>query len=345
MDRRLILAVAGSGKTTFLIDQLDLERKFLLVTYTDNNEQHLRLSIIRKFGYKPNNITVLTYYQFLIRICYRPYLKDAIQAKSIMWKQPPSHTMHFKRNDVRFYLSTDKLLYHNRIAKLCLDNCAEKIKNRIERYFDCFMFDEVQDLAGHDFNLVQRILPTTKDCLMVGDFFQHTYETSVDGNVNSSLYQNFNKYLKKWNSCRIKIDSSTLQKSYRCSPTICDFVKYHLNINIESHRTDCTKIIIVRTQEEAYSLYMDNSIVKLFLLDCRKFDCFAYNWGASKGLDDFQDVCIILNKKSLNLFEKNSLESLPSVTKNKLYVACTRAKRNIYFIPHIFIDKFKTSIR
>jgi DNA helicase-2/ATP-dependent DNA helicase PcrA len=343
MDKRLILAVAGSGKTTYLINQLDLEKRFLLVTYTDNNEQHLRLSIIKKFGYEPNNITVLTYYQFLIRICYRPYLKDEIQAKSIMWKQPPRHTMHFKRDDVRFYLSSDKLLYHNRIAKLCLENCAEKIKDRIERYFDCFMFDEVQDLAGHDFNLIQRILPTTKDCLMVGDFFQHTYETSVDGNVNKSLYKDFEAYIKKWNLRSIKIDFSTLQRSHRCSPTICDFVKKHLGISIESNRTDHTNIFFIRTQEEAEYLYNDNSKVKLFLQDCSKYDCFAFNWGASKGLDDFQDVCIILNKNTLNLFENNSLYSLSPVTKNKLYVACTRAKRDIYFIPHTFIDRFKTA--
>ena len=37
MDRRIILAVAGSGKTTFLINSLNLDRRFLIVTYTENN--------------------------------------------------------------------------------------------------------------------------------------------------------------------------------------------------------------------------------------------------------------------------------------------------------------------
>lgn len=342
MDRRLILAVAGSGKTTYLINRLDLEKRFLLITYTDNNKEHLRLSIIRKFGYEPKNITLLTYFQFLIRICYRPFLKDQYQAKSITWKQPPDYTMRFKRTDTRFYMNSERFLYHNRIAKLCLHGCVGFIRERIEKYFDFFMFDEVQDLAGHDFNLIQKILPVSKDCLLVGDFFQHTYDTSVDGNVNISLYDNLNKYLKKWKSCNIVIDLNSLERSHRCSPVICEFVKKHLNIHIESHRTDRTEIIMVQSQEVADDLYQDNSKIKLFFQDCRKYNCYGLNWGASKGLDDFQDVCIVLNKSTLNSFEKESLGSLSPITKNKLYVACTRAKRNIYFIPHPFIDKYKS---
>ncbi len=67
MDRRLILAVAGSGKTTYLINSLDLDRRFLIVTYTDNNLSHIRRSVINRFGYVPKNITLLSYFQFLIR--------------------------------------------------------------------------------------------------------------------------------------------------------------------------------------------------------------------------------------------------------------------------------------
>lgn len=53
MDRRLMLAVAGSGKTTFLINKLNLGRRFLIVTYTDNNLANIRQRIINTFGYVP----------------------------------------------------------------------------------------------------------------------------------------------------------------------------------------------------------------------------------------------------------------------------------------------------
>lgn len=49
MDRRLILAVAGSGKTTYLINTLNMEQRFLIVTYTDNNLANIRQRIINTF--------------------------------------------------------------------------------------------------------------------------------------------------------------------------------------------------------------------------------------------------------------------------------------------------------
>ena len=76
MDRRIILAVAGSGKTTFLINKLNLDKRFLIITYTENNVAHIRSGIINRFGYMPTNINVLSFFQFLIHVCYRPFLKD-----------------------------------------------------------------------------------------------------------------------------------------------------------------------------------------------------------------------------------------------------------------------------
>lgn len=57
MDRRLMLAVAGSGKTTYLINKLNLEQRFLIVTYTDNNLANIRQRIINTFGHVPQNIS------------------------------------------------------------------------------------------------------------------------------------------------------------------------------------------------------------------------------------------------------------------------------------------------
>ena len=99
MDRRLILAVAGSGKTTYLINALNLKQRFLIVTYTDNNVKNIRQRIINNFGYVPHNITLMSYFQFLICVCYRPFLKDKVRAKGIMWDMPNQNTLKLKRNN------------------------------------------------------------------------------------------------------------------------------------------------------------------------------------------------------------------------------------------------------
>ncbi|HJD91564.1 MAG TPA: DNA helicase UvrD, partial [Bacteroides coprosuis] len=103
MDRRLILAVAGSGKTTFLINMLNLEKRFLIVTYTDNNVANIRKCIIKKFGYVPHNVTLISYFQFLIHVCYQPFLKDKIRAKGIMWNMPNQQTLRLRRDNPIFY--------------------------------------------------------------------------------------------------------------------------------------------------------------------------------------------------------------------------------------------------
>ena len=49
-------------------------------------------------------------------------------------------------------------------------------------------------------------------------------------------------------------------------------------------------------------------------------------------LNTAEDVCVMLNKKTMSKFKSGKLYELPSATLNKLYVAITRAHRNCYFI-------------
>ena len=54
--------------------------------------------------------------------------------------------------------------------------------------------------------------------------------------------------------------------------------------------------------------------------------------GDTKGEDCYQDVCILLNPNTMKLYRAEKLIELKPTTKNKLYVAITRAKGNVYFI-------------
>ena len=80
---------------------------------------------------------------------------------------------------------------------------------------------------------------------------------------------------------------------------------------------------------------------KLFLKDSGKFYCAGLNWGASKGMDHFVDVCVVLNKSSFDLYKKSKLNDLNPQTKNKLYVACTRAHRNLYIMSYKWLEKYR----
>lgn len=54
------------------------------------------------------------------------------------------------------------------------------------------------------------------------------------------------------------------------------------------------------------------------------------NWGETKGEDKYTDVCVLLNKTTSKKMAAGKLAELAPMTKNKLYVAITRAKGNVY---------------
>ncbi len=194
------------------------------------------------------------------------------------------------------------------------------------------MIDEVQDFAGNDFNLLKLIANANLKKIFVGDFYQHTFDTSKDGNVNVSLHKNYQEYQKRLKDMGFTPDSSTLDRSHRCSPTVCDFVTSKLGIAISSHRSDETFIGLVEDIRRVNEIYESSSIVKLFYKESNKRRCYAVNWGVSKGQDHYNDVCVVLNPTTFKAFKNGTLSSLAPSTRNKLYVAITRSRRDVYFV-------------
>lgn len=74
-NNKLIIAAAGSGKTTFLVSEAltSTNANILITTFTENNEQEIRKKIFEKSGYIPKNITVQTWFSFLLQHGVRPY--------------------------------------------------------------------------------------------------------------------------------------------------------------------------------------------------------------------------------------------------------------------------------
>ena len=157
MDKSVVFAVAGSGKTTRLVQQLDEKRRYLLVTYTEANRDNLYRKIIERFGHFPANITLYTYFKFLHGFCYRPFLRSKKNTKGLIFQLPPSFPRYPLTDDRRF-ISSGHRLYSNRLAKFIEQTeTVPLVVARIEKYFDAFYVDEVQDFAGHDFNLLRQL--------------------------------------------------------------------------------------------------------------------------------------------------------------------------------------------
>jgi len=342
MDKRIIFSVAGSGKTSLIINKLDMYEKSMILTYTDNNLLNLKSKIIEKFGFMPDTIKVYSYFTFLYSFCYRPFLALKVKAKGINWDVPPLATQKMPRGNMAFYLDGHRRLYHNRIAKLLETKCVySEIVHRLEKYFDNLYVDEVQDFGGHDFNVLNSIACANLNILFVGDYFQHTFDTSRDGNTNSNLHDDYEKYKKRFVQMGLIVDLDTLSKSHRCGPSVCNFISKNIGIEISSHRQDVTNIELIECQEKADLLFHCNKRVKLFYQEHDKYNCYSENWGGSKGQDCYKSVCVILNKNTFKLFSQGKLKDLNPKTKNKFYVACTRSSEHLYLVPDVLYQKYK----
>ena len=333
MDKTVIFAVAGSGKTTHIVDSLSADKRSLIVTYTTSNFYNLSQKIFDKFkGNWPENVTLMTYFQFLYRFCYKPFLSDRIKARGILYEQNPNQFA--RQNERRYYLNSGGYFYSNRLALFVDRNLSEDIKKRIEKYFDEFIIDEIQDIAGRDFDFLETLMSTNVNMLFVGDFYQHTFDTSRDGNVNQSLFNDRIAYEARFISRGFVADTTTLVKSWRCGKNICDYIAKNLGIEIASNHCDeyTGDIYFVSDPYEIAGILEDNDIVKLHFRECYKYGPGHRNWGDTKGEDNHQDVCVMLNKTTSRLHKQGKLCTLAPATRNKLYVAITRAHRNVYLV-------------
>lgn len=339
MDKELVLATAGSGKTTEIINKLNKENKILLITYTDANYDILKNKVIEKFKEIPNNIKIYTYFSFLYSVCFAP-LKRNWDIRGLDFRD--INNKYLKKENIEYYLNKrNRKMYHRRLASFCNKQLIDEIKNRLEKYFDIIYVDEVQDFAGHDFNFLLNILDTNVKFFMVGDYYQHTYDSSQDGNININLYKNYDKYINMFKQKNIAINIDLLKKSKRCSATVCKFIKNKIGINIESDKKNETIVKEIDTNEEILKIIENKKIVKLFYNNHIKYNIEnTNNWGNSKG-ETYKDVCVILNDNTYKMYKKNMLNKLPQQTKNKLYVACSRTKNNLYFIEEKKITRYK----
>jgi DNA helicase II / ATP-dependent DNA helicase PcrA len=342
VGKSVVFAVAGSGKTTRLVSELDLHARVLILTFTENNEAEIRRRVCAKFGHLPANVTVQTYFTFLNRFCYRPLLLPSMKSTGLSFQRPSAFASRQPAASKKRYLDGSGRIYHARMARaLQVIGDVGGLRLRLARYYDRFFVDEVQDFGGHDFNLLMDLVQAQVDVLLVGDFFQYTYSTSNDGADNKNLHASFDAYRSKFEAAGLVIDTDSLKRSRRCTDSVCTYVRDRLGISIHSEHATASDVRSLNDQDEIRDVFAKPDTVKLFLKEHDRYECHSMNWGASKGVDHFLDVCVVLGKDIWKQHSAGLPLDLAPITRNKLYVACTRARQNLYFVPEVALASYR----
>lgn len=366
MTHKLILASAGAGKSRSIITQA-LEKSasgqtVLLLTYTENNQKELLKKICEINSHKPSNIIIKGWFTFLLEELIRPYqgciFQDRISKINFNKKNPhktqngknipgtAEKTMSGVYNPAHYLTKAGDMAHTINLAKLAyriIQISKKKPIQRIEEIYSAIYIDEVQDLVGYDFNIIEAIFNSgCKKFVCVGDFRQTIYTTSIA----QKLPRTSKEKLKEFE--RIGFKPEHMSISWRCIQQICDFSDLvHADENY--YPTTSSKVDEVPNEfyehqgvfavsAETVSEYIKRYSPVILRLDrttqvelCD--GCRTYNFGEAKGLGFDRVLILPTEKHRMFLSGKDAVfdDGKTEKAKNTFYVSITRARYSLAF--------------
>lgn len=348
---KLIIAAAGTGKTTFLVKEA-LKQKdgnVLIITYTQANEEELHKKIIEINKCIPDNIRLQTWFSFLLQHGVRPYQGCLFEknVKGMILFNQQSAVKYYTRGIPVCYKEDEELekhyftntfkIYSDKLSKFVF-RCNEKtdgaVIDRLSRIYSHIFVDEVQDLAGYDLELIKLIFCSNSNILMVGDPRQVTYLTHNESKFKKYRDGKIKEFIE--NECKkinYEIDEETLNISYRNNERICNFSsKLYPNFKTcISNQKEVTKhdgVFLVKKQDVEKYLETYNPVQLRYNINVEVNKNYkTMNFGNSKGLT-FDRVLIYPTKEFSKWLVNNNSELEPT-SRSKFYVAITRAKYSV----------------
>ena len=224
----LIIAAAGAGKTTFLVKRaLEISENILITTYTDANEQGIREKFYEINGCIPANVTIMPWFSLLIRHGIRPYQSYLIANRVsgvLLVNKADRNLLKLKDTNEKKYVTASGNVYSNMISKLpcVLDGLSNGcIFRRIRKIFSYVFIDEIQDFAGYDLEVIRKLHEVGCNMILVGDPRQTTYRTHYEAKYKKYAGGKIANFVQE-NIPEMKLDYTTLAKSYRNNQIICD---------------------------------------------------------------------------------------------------------------------------
>lgn len=356
MANKLIIAAAGSGKTTTLVhDALAQTERVLITTFTQANEQEIKKKIIEVNGCIPEHITVQTWFAFLLKHGVRPYQGKLIDKRvkglllinglsgvkytgkfgPVYYKEETEMEQHFFTKDMKIY--SDKLAKFVVRSQVKSDGA---LINRLSNIYSQIYIDEVQDLSGYDLEILKLLFTSSTSVTLVGDPRQGTYVTN-----NAAKNKKFQKgkivhfFEDKFD---IETDDTSLTVNYRCNADICSlsnklFPGYTGASSGNQTSTDHDGVFLIKEADVESYLAKYNPIQ---LRDNKKTivneNYNSINYGESKGLSF--DRILIYPTKPITDWLLNNQAELADTSRAKFYVALTRARYSVAII-HNFKDE------
>lgn len=341
MANEVIIAAAGGGKTTRLAARARAHElgKVALVTYTTNNVQEIKSKFLELHPALPVHAEIWSWYRFLLHEMARPYQRALLDRRidGLYWVEGRSAPFVPRIKTVPFFLSSGAQIYSDKIAQFiieCNTATAGAVIARLEDRFHTIFIDEIQDMAGYDLDLLELILRSKIDLVMVGDHRQATYSTN--NAAKNGAYAGINIIAKfhEWETAGL-ITLTYVRETHRCHQLIADLADSFYpaepkTISQNEVVTGHDGTFLVSAQ--SVPAYMEMFRPQVLRLD-RRTKCDGYaamNFGESKGLN-LDRVLIFPHVKGRQWLASGNFEYVKD-SAAKMYVGVTRARHSAAFV-------------
>lgn len=343
---KYLVAAAGAGKTTYLVTKAlesDSNKQILITTYTRENEKEIKRKFIKERKAVPPNITIQTWWSFLLQHGVRPY-RNAITETSIKGLllvnersgKKPEHTKanpryYGKKHGDKFYLSPSQKIYSDKLAAFVVESnkaTGGAVFDRISNIFDYLYIDETQDLVGYDLEIIKQ-LTKRKAITLVGDPRQATFETHHTTKHSQYAKGNIEGFINNNMKSLCDVDKTTLNESYRCNQNICDFSSplfpsLPVVNSKQSKETKHDGVFILSSKDVDQYMNLYSPVQLRYSRDRKVNPSYkAYNYGESKGLTFDRTIIYPTGTIIDHLLGKKKLTGSSLC---KFYVALTRAR-------------------
>lgn len=341
MPNEIIVAAAGGGKTTRIVRRAAADpRRAALVTYTTNNVQELRARFYEIGAAIPAHVEIWSWYRFLLHELVRPYQLSLAKRRidGLHYVEGQS-ALYAKKSDIgRYFLSGGgRLIYSDKISEFVLmlnEASGGAVVGRLAQRFSVIYVDEIQDMAGWDLDLLELLLRSGIEIVLVGDHRQATFRTNNSPKNKAFAGIKVIDMFRAWEKAKLG-ELVFERETHRCHQRIADladafFPSEPTTISKNDSDTGHDGVFVLSCA--LVEKYVERFSPQVLRLD-RKTNCNDYpalNFGDSKGLT-FDRVLIFPHKSGQTWLRSGDYKHVAGSVA-KLYVGVTRARHSVAFV-------------
>ena len=337
------VSAAGSGKTYDICREalalVSNGDRVLITTYTNRGVEAIKKEIKEQNGGVINpHIVVKTWLTFVLSDMIKPYQNYLTHKVNGIRRYDYSQTYGF----INYSTTGKKERYLTNINEVRLNEASElvcllnkysngKVIHRLEETYKAIFFDEIQDMAGYDIEIIRLLMESAVYVVCCGDNKQATFKTHNATKNKQKAGKNiwmFFYELKKRRLVEIKCNLA----SRRFNSQICSFANSVFPVGepittiMEEETGHDGVFLIGEADVDMYYRAFKPQVLR-YDVGTKTREYPAVNFGACKG-ETFKRVMIFPNNPMRDFI----IKKVPIKSPEKYYVAVTRAKYSIAIV-------------